>query len=136
MHSATLPRRMVAEAVGTGFVVAAVIGSRIAAHRLSPHDAGLQLLENAIATGTALTVLILALQPVSAAFNPVVTGLERLTGAISAWEAAATIPAQLIGGTAGAVVANLMFGAPRSASPAPHEAGPVNSWPKSSRRPD
>ena len=112
MNPATLPRRMVAEAVGTGFLVAAVIGSGIAAQRLSPNDVGLQLLENAIATGTALTVLIVVLQPVSAAFNPVVTGLERLTGAISTQEAASTIAAQLIGGAAGAVVANLMFETP------------------------
>ena len=58
------------------FLVAAVIGSGIAASRLSPHDTGLQLLENAIATGAALTALILALQPVSAAFNPVITVIE------------------------------------------------------------
>ena len=58
-------------------LVCAVIGSGIAAQRLSPDDIGLQLLENAIATGAVLAVLIVALQPVSAAFNPVVTVLER-----------------------------------------------------------
>ena len=63
--------RVLAEAMGTGMLVAAVIGSGIAAERLSPDDTGLQLLENAIATGAALTVLIVVLQPVSAAFNPV-----------------------------------------------------------------
>ena len=72
-------RRILAEAMGTGLLVAAVVGSGIAAERLSPDDTGLQLLENAIATGAALTVLIVVLQPVSAAFNPVITVLERLT---------------------------------------------------------
>ncbi len=62
--------RVLAEAVGTGLLVSAVVGSGIAASRLSPDDVGLQLLENALITGAALVALILALQPVSAAFNP------------------------------------------------------------------
>jgi glycerol uptake facilitator-like aquaporin len=78
-----LRHRAVAELVGTAFLVAAVVGSGIAAQRLSPNDVGLQLLENALATGAALAALIVALQPVSAAFNPVVTALERLTGALT-----------------------------------------------------
>ncbi len=73
----TLFRRAAAEFVGTAFLVAAVIGSGIAAVRLSPNDVGLQLLENSLITGAALVALILALQPVSAAFNPVVTLVER-----------------------------------------------------------
>ena len=85
---ARLGARVLSEAVGTGLLVAAVIGSGIAAQRLSPDDTGLQLLENAIATGAALTVLIVVLQPVSAAFNPVVTVLERLTNLISTQQAA------------------------------------------------
>jgi hypothetical protein len=70
-------RRALAQFVFTAFIVAAVIGSGIAAARLSPHDAGLELLENSIATGAVLVALILALQPVSAAFNPIVTLVER-----------------------------------------------------------
>jgi glycerol uptake facilitator-like aquaporin len=105
-------RRAAAEAVGTGFLVAAVIGSGIAAQRLSPGQPGLQLLENSVATGAALVALIVALQPVSAAFNPVVTLLERAFGAVSAGQAAALIAAQLAGGSCGAVAANLMFGLP------------------------
>ena len=104
-----LARRAFAELLGTFFLVAAVVGSGIAAHRLSPDDPGLQLLENAVATGAALVALILALGPVSAAFNPVVTLAERLFGAIGSREAAAYVAAQLVGGAAGAVVANLMF---------------------------
>ena len=56
----------------------AVVGSGIAAQRLSPDDVGLQLLENSLVTGAALVALILALQPVSASFNPVVTVVERV----------------------------------------------------------
>ena len=78
--TALWPRRALAEFVGTAFLVAAVIGSGIAASRLSPHDVGLQLLENSVVTGAALVALILALQPVSAAFNPVVTLVERALG--------------------------------------------------------
>jgi glycerol uptake facilitator-like aquaporin len=106
---ARLGARVLSEAVGTGLLVAAVIGSGIAAQRLSPDDTGLQLLENAIATGAVLTVLIVVLQPVSAAFNPVVTVLERLTHLINTRQAALTVVAQLLGGAAGAVLANLMF---------------------------
>jgi glycerol uptake facilitator-like aquaporin len=105
-------RKLVAEAAGTMFLVAAVIGSGIAASRLSPQDTGLQLLENAIATGTALTALILALQPVSAAFNPVVTVIEASEGTLGWRHAASAVGAQIAGGTLGAVIANLMFGLP------------------------
>jgi glycerol uptake facilitator-like aquaporin len=72
-----LPRRLFAEFIGTGLLMAAVIGSGIAATRLSPQDAGLQLLENAIATGLALTALILMLGPISGAhFNPLVSAAD------------------------------------------------------------
>jgi glycerol uptake facilitator-like aquaporin len=103
-------RRAVAEAVGTAFLVAAVIGSGIAAQRLSPDDVGLQLLENSLITGAALVALILALQPVSAAFNPAVTLVELAFRAITARDAMALITAQVAGGIVGAVTANLMFG--------------------------
>jgi glycerol uptake facilitator-like aquaporin len=105
----TLVRRAVAELVGTAFLVAAVIGSGIAAVRLSPDDVGLQLLENSLVTGAALVALILALQPVSAAFNPVVTLVERGLGLITTRDVLAVVPAQFVGGVIGAVVANLMF---------------------------
>ena len=109
MRRADLVRRATAEAVGTAFLVATVIGSGIAAQRLSPGDAGLQLLENSLATGAVLVALIMALQPVSAAFNPVVTLVERALGQIGGDEAVALVVAQLVGGFVGAVVANLMF---------------------------
>jgi arsenate reductase (thioredoxin) len=90
--------------------VTAVIGSGIAAVRLSPTHVGLQLLENSLVTGLALVALILALQPVSAAFNPVVTLVERAFRAIDSRTAAVLIVAQIVGGILGALLANLMFG--------------------------
>jgi glycerol uptake facilitator-like aquaporin len=104
-----LARKAVAEGIGTAFLVATVIGSGIAAQRLSPNDTGLQLLENSLATGAALVALILALQPVSAAFNPVVTLVERALGQIDTSAAAVLVGAQFVGGFSGAVLANLMF---------------------------
>jgi glycerol uptake facilitator-like aquaporin len=103
-------RRVTAEAVGTAFLVMAVVGSGIAAQRLSPDDVGLQLLENSLVTGAALVALILALQPVSASFNPVVTAIERALGLLGTREALALVGAQVLGGLTGCVLANLMFG--------------------------
>lgn len=105
-----LRRRVVAEFVGTAFLVMAVVGSGVMASRLSPNDVGLQLLQNSIATGAALVALILALQPVSASFNPVVTLVERALGVVDTRTAGGLIAAQFAGGLAGTVLANLMFG--------------------------
>ena len=108
-----LPRRLLAEALGTGFLIVAVIGSGIMASRLSPDDVGLQLLENAAATAGALIALILMLGGVSSAhFNPVVTLVDRLLGTISTRDAVAYAGAQTFGACVGAVVANLMFDLP------------------------
>jgi len=104
-----LLRKAFAELLGTTLLVAAVVGSGIAASRLSPDDVGLQLLENALVTGAVLVALILALGPVSAAFNPVVTLAERALGAISTVQAALFIVAQVVGCSLGVIVANLMF---------------------------
>jgi glycerol uptake facilitator-like aquaporin len=105
----SLIRRVTAEAVGTAFLVMAVVGSGIAAQRLSPDDAGLRLLENSLVTGAALVALILALQPVSASFNPVITAVERILGLVTTREAVLSVAAQVLGGAVGCVVANLMF---------------------------
>src|SRR6266704_2098042 len=96
--SSTLARRALAEAIGTAFLVAAVIGSGISAQRLFPNDVGLQLLDNSVITGAALVALILALQPVSAAFNPVVTLVELALGGLSTKDAVALVAAQFAGG--------------------------------------
>jgi arsenate reductase len=113
-----LARQALAEFLGSAGLVTVVIGSGIAARRLSPHDVGLQLLENALATGAGLVALILAFGPVSGGhFNPVVTLADRFFGGVTNRQVAAYLPAQVVGGVVGAVVANLMFGlAPVSVS--------------------
>ena len=111
MHS--LPQRLLAEAVGTAFLLMAVIGSGIAAQRLSPGDVGLQLFENAVATAFALTALIWAFGPISGAhFNPAVTWAEVAQKGRSSTEGLAYTAAQIAGGIAGTILANLMFGLP------------------------
>lgn len=113
MAETDLARRATAEAIGTGLLVAIVVGSGIFAQRLSPGDTGLQLLENSIATGAGLVALILAFGSVSGAhFNPVVTLADRLAGGRTNGEAAAYVVAQVVGGCVGSVVANLMFELP------------------------
>lgn len=108
-----LVRRGVAEALGTGLLVTAVIGSGIAASRLSSGDVGLQLLESAVATAAALVALITVLGSVSGAhLNPVVTLLDRALGTTSTRDAGLYIPAQVIGACLGAVLANAMFELP------------------------
>ena len=106
-------RRCLAEVVGTGLLVTVVVGSGIAAERLSPDDVGLQLLENAVATAAGLVALILALGPVSGAhFNPVVTLADRVFGGLTNRDVAAYLPSQIVGGSLGAVLANVMFSVP------------------------
>jgi glycerol uptake facilitator-like aquaporin len=113
-----LGRRVLAEFLGTGLLVAVVVGSGIMAARLSPQDTGLELLENTLATTAGLAVIITVLAPVSGAhLNPVVTVadwiLSRRSGhGPTAWEAAAYVAAQLSGAIGGAVLANLMFAQP------------------------
>ncbi len=104
-----LPRRMLAEFVGTAFLLAAVVGSGIMAEQLSD-DVGLQLLENAFATAGALVALILAFQAASGAhFNPAVSLADRLFGDMDNTELAGYVLAQVAGGITGVVTANLMF---------------------------
>ena len=109
------PRRLLAEGLGTCLLVTVVVGSGIAAQRLSPSDPGLQLLQNSTATVLGLGVLILLFGPVSGAhFNPVVSladwalGRRRGTG-LTGVEVAAYAAAQVVGAVAGAVLANAMY---------------------------
>ncbi|MDQ6852416.1 MAG: aquaporin family protein [Actinomycetota bacterium] len=108
-----LARRLAAEALGTGFLLVAVVGSGIMASRLSPGDAGIELLENAAATAAALIGLILVFGAVSGAhFNPVVTLVNRAFATITTAETALYITAQVIGACLGTMLANLMFELP------------------------
>jgi arsenate reductase len=105
-----LARRASAEAVGTALLVAVVVGSGIAAQRMSPNDAGLQLLENALATGAGLVALILAFGSVSGAhFNPVVTLADRILGGTTTRDGCVYAIAQVTGACIGCIVANVMF---------------------------
>ncbi|MXZ91131.1 MAG: aquaporin family protein [Chloroflexi bacterium] len=111
MHG--LMQRLLAEAVGTAFLLMAVVGSGIAAQRLSPGDVGLQLFENAVATAFALMALIWAFGPVSGAhFNPAVTLADVALKGRPVKEGIAYIGAQVIGGIVGTILANLMFALP------------------------
>jgi arsenate reductase len=102
---------MFAEFLGTALLLAAVVGSGIAAQRLSPNDVGLQLLENAAATAAALAAIIFALGPVSGAhLNPVVTLADRAFGGVDNRSVLAYLCAQFTGGIVGVIVANEMFG--------------------------
>jgi glycerol uptake facilitator-like aquaporin len=106
-----LLRRLVAEFLGSAFLAAVVIGSGIAAQRLSPSDPGLQLLENSAATAAGLFAIILMFGPVSGGhFNPVVSFADAAIGGLPWRDAAAYLPAQVAGCVTGAVAANLMFG--------------------------
>jgi glycerol uptake facilitator-like aquaporin len=108
-----LVRRALAEFIGTALLLAAVIGSGIAASRLSPGDTGLQLLENAGATAAALVAIILAVGPVSGAhINPVITLANRAFRGMSTGEAIIYMAVQFAGAAVGSVVANLMFSLP------------------------
>jgi len=113
--TSSLSRRLLAEFLGTGLLLAVVVGSGIAAQQLSPNDVGLQLLENSMATVFGLTVLILWFGPVSGAhFNPVVSIADWLLGrragtGLSPTDVAAYSAAQISGAIGGAVLANVMF---------------------------
>lgn len=103
-------RRIAAEFLGSAMLAAVVVGSGIAAQRLSPGDTGLQLLENALATALGLPVIILLFIHISGAhFNPVVSLADSLVGLRSWRDTAAYIPAQVVGCITGAMLANLMF---------------------------
>jgi glycerol uptake facilitator-like aquaporin len=104
-------RRVTGEFLGSAFLAAIVIGSGIAAQRLSPANPGLELFENAAATGTGLYAVILMFGPVSGAhLNLVVSLVDATFGGIRWRTACAYIPAQVVGCFTGAIIANVMFG--------------------------
>jgi glycerol uptake facilitator-like aquaporin len=99
--------------VGTGFLVAAVVGSGIMAERLAGGNVALALLANTIATGAALAALILTFGPISGAhFNPAVSLADALEHGLRWSEAGAYVVAQCLGGIGGAIAAHFMFGLP------------------------
>jgi len=109
----SLSRRVVAEAIGTGLLVTAVVGSGIMAQRLSGGNVALALLANSIATGGALVALLLTFEPVSGAhLNPVVTLAFACRGEMGRGAAAAYIAAQTAGAVLGVWIAHVMFSLP------------------------
>ena len=109
----TLPRRIVSEFLGTGFLVAAVVGSGIMGERLAGGNVAIALLANTIATGAALAALILTFGPISGAhLNPAVTIVDAIERGVSWTVAACYVPAQCAGAICGAIAAHLMFGLP------------------------
>lgn len=110
LSEAPLWRKALAEYLGSLLLAAIVIGSGIAAQTYSPHAIGLELLENAAATGVGLFVIIATFGPVSGAhFNPVITFVDAAFGGVSWRTAWAYLVVQVAGCTSGAVLANLMF---------------------------
>jgi glycerol uptake facilitator-like aquaporin len=109
-HAAPLARRLLAEYLGSAFLAAVVVGSGIAAQRLSPDDTGLALLENAAATAAGLFAIILMFGRVSGGhFNPVVSLVDAHFGGLTWRDALAYLPAQIAGCVTGAITANAMF---------------------------
>ena len=110
---APFSRRLAAEFLGTGFLVATVIGSGIMGERLAGGNVAIALLANTIATGAALVALILAFGLISGAhFNPTVTLSDALEGGMAWKETPGYIGAQVLGAMGGAVVAHSMFSVP------------------------
>src|SRR6516165_5372121 len=108
----SLTQRLAAEALGTAFLVATVVGSGIMAETLTK-DVALALLGNTLPTGAILVVLITILGPISGAhFNPAVSLVFAMRRELDAREALLYTLAQVVGGIAGTIAAHLMFGLP------------------------
>jgi len=120
-----LPRRLLAELLGSAFLACLVIGSGIAAQTLSPNDVGLELLENAAATAAGLYAIILIFGPVSGGhFNPVVSVIDASYGGITWRDVTAYAPVQIAGCILGAIVANVMFAKAAISISTHHRASP------------
>jgi arsenate reductase len=127
MNENPLARRLLAEFLGSALLAAVVIGSGIAASRLSPADTGLELLENAAATATGLYAIILMFGPVSGGhFNPVVSIADAVLGGLRRRELIAYVPTQIAGCAFGAVVANGMFALAAISISTKHRATPAH----------
>jgi glycerol uptake facilitator-like aquaporin len=125
----TLARRLVAEALGTTFLLAIVVGSGIMGERLAGGSVGLALLANTLATGAGLLALILTFGSVSGAhFNPVVTLSDAWQGHTKWRDVPSYITVQIIGAFLGVAVAHLMFGEPMFSVSQHVRTGPAQWW--------
>ncbi len=127
--SPNLPRRVVAEGIGTALLLATVVGSGIMGERLSGGNAAIALLANALATGAGLVALILTFGSLSGAhFNPVVTLADASRGALP-WKAVPPyLAGQGLGAFAGVAAAHLMFGLPLFAVSRHVRSGPAQAF--------
>jgi glycerol uptake facilitator-like aquaporin len=112
LNQFSLSQKLTAEALGTAFLVTAVVGSGIMAEQLAGGNAAVALLANTLSTGAALVVLILVFGPISAHFNPVVSLSFALQRELSWRDFVLYVPAQIFGGIAGTALAHLMFNLP------------------------
>jgi glycerol uptake facilitator-like aquaporin len=122
-------RRALSEALGTAFLLMAVVGSGIMGERLSGGNIAIALLVNTLATGAALVALILAFAPISGAhFNPAVTLSDALAGGTTWRDVPAYLTAQVIGAFLGVASAHLMFGLPMFFASHHARGGPAQLW--------
>jgi glycerol uptake facilitator-like aquaporin len=111
MNQISLNRRLVAEAIGTAFLLATVVGSGIMAERLAGGNVAIALLANTLATGAGLVALILTFGPISGAhFNPAVTLADAAVGGIAWRDVPPYLAAQVLGAFGGVATAHVMFG--------------------------
>jgi glycerol uptake facilitator-like aquaporin len=127
MLAAPLPRRLLAELLGSAFLAALVIGSGIAAQQLSPGTVGIELLENALATGAGLAAIILMFGPVSGGhFNPVVSLVDAAFGGLKRRDLVAYTTTQISGCILGAILANAMFARAAVSISTHHRSSPAH----------
>ena len=129
MHHISLTRRLVAELLGTAFLLAVVVGSGIMGDKLSGGNVGLALLANSLATGAGLFALILVFAPISGAhFNPVVSLYVAMDQHISWREAGLYMGVQIVGAVLGVLAAHLMFAVPLVETSQHIRAGGAQWW--------
>lgn len=122
-------RKLVAEGLGTGFLLAVVVGSGIMGERLADGNVAIALLANTLSTGAGLAVLILIFGPISGAhFNPAVTLADAWQGGLPWGKVPGYIAAQVFGAFAGVAAAHLMFGEPLFFASEHVRAGPSQWW--------
>ena len=125
----TLARKLVAESLGTAFLLAVVVGSGIMAERLAGGNVAIALLANTLATGAGLVALILTFGPISGAhFNPAVTLADAWQGGLPWREAPAYVTAQVAGAFAGVAAAHPMFEEPLFFASLRERSGPAQWW--------
>jgi glycerol uptake facilitator-like aquaporin len=126
---ASLGRRVVAEAVGTAFLLAAVVGSGITGERLAGGNVAVALLANTLATGAALVALILTFAPISGAhFNPAVTIADAAQGGLRWSDVPAYVTVQVLGAFAGVAAAHAMFEMPLFFASRHARSGPAQAF--------